>query len=104
MVGSTIAHSRITMNVSLALGNQLADGPCEAFGPDAKIKITTREGVRFFYPDVSVVCDSNPDTQLFQESPKVVIEVLSKPTRRQDLGDKKDGYLELASLETYILP
>ncbi|MEM7785578.1 MAG: Uma2 family endonuclease, partial [Planctomycetota bacterium] len=102
MVGSTIAHSRITMNVSLSLGNQLAKNPCEVFGPDAKIKITSKRGVRFFYPDVSIVCDSNPDKELFQESPKVVIEVLSKSTRRQDLGDKKDGYLELPSLDTYI--
>ena len=102
MVGSTIAHSRISTNVLGDLYGQLKNGACEAFGPDAKIKITTKDGVRFFYPDVSVVCDSNPDTELFQESPKVVIEVLSKSTRRQDLGDKKDGYLELASLETYI--
>lgn len=102
MVGSTIAHSRISTNVLGNLFGQLKDGPCEVFGPEAKIKITTKAGVRFFYPDVSVVCDSNQDTELFQESPKVVIEVLSKSTRRQDLGEKKDGYLELASLETYV--
>jgi len=28
--------------------------------------------------------------------------VLSKSRRRQDLGSKKDGYLELASLDPYI--
>ena len=39
---------------------------------------------------------------LFQEKPKIIIEVLSKSTRRHDLGDKKSGYLELASLDTYI--
>ncbi len=49
-----------------------------------------------------MVCDSNPDTELFQENPKVVIEILSKSTRRRDLGDNKDGYLDLASLETYV--
>jgi len=102
MVGSTIAHSRISTNVLGDLYGQLKEGPCEVFGPDAKLKITTRLGVRFFYPDVSVVCDSNPDTELFQENPRVIVEVLSKSTRRQDLGDKKDGYLELSSLDTYV--
>ena len=89
------------MNVSLALGNQLSENSCEVFGPDTKIRIATEQG-RFFYPDVSVVCDSNPDSELFQECPKVLVEVLSKSTRRQDLGDKKDGYLQLSSLATYV--
>jgi len=102
MVGGTVAHSRISMNIALSLGGQLSGNPCEVFGSDTKIKISSGRGVRFFYPDVSVVCDSNPDAELFQENPKVVIEVLSKSTRRADLGDKKDGYLELPSLETYV--
>ncbi len=102
MVGGTVAHSRISVNVTGELFAQLKDYPCEVFNSDAKIKITTKNGVRFFYPDVSVVLDSNPDPELYQESPKVVIEVLSRSTRRDDLGSKKDGYLELASLDTYI--
>jgi Uma2 family endonuclease len=102
MVGGTVAHSRISMNVAILLGNQLAGGPCEVFGPDAKIKINTQQGVRFLYPDASIVCESNRDSELFQESPKVVVEVLSRSTRRLDLGDKKNGYLELASLDTYV--
>jgi len=102
MVGGTLGHSRISVNATVALGSQLTEGPCDVFNSDAKIKITTKSGIRFFYPDVSVVCDSNSDSDLFQERPKVVIEVLSKSTRRSDLGDKKDGYLELPSLDTYV--
>ena len=102
MGGGTLGHSRIAVNVTVQLGSQLTGKPCDVFNSDAKIKITSKAGIRFFYPDVSVVCDSNSDSDLFQERPKVVIEVLSKSTRRLDLGDKKNGYLELPSLDTYV--
>jgi Uma2 family endonuclease len=50
-----------------------------------------------------VICHSNPADEYFQDNPIVVIEVLSKSTRRLDEGEKKDGYLSIPSLEVYLL-
>jgi Uma2 family endonuclease len=59
--------------------------------------------VRFYYPDVSVICRSNPPTDSFQDEPALLVEVLSRGTRRIDEGEKKDAYLTIPSLSVYIL-
>ena len=33
----------------------------------------------------------------------MIVEVLSPSTRRQDLGEKRENYCKLASLQTYVL-
>ena len=43
---------------------------------------------RFYYPDASVVCRPNPQTDSFQDDPAVLFEVLSRQTRRIDEGEK----------------
>jgi Uma2 family endonuclease len=50
-----------------------------------------------------VVCQSNPDTDHFQNHPVVIVEVLSESTRRQDLGEKRDAYLTIPSLKVLLL-
>jgi len=57
----------------------------------------------FYYPDVSVICRPNPQNDAFQDEPIVLFEVLSKATRRIDLGEKKDFYLTIPSLDVYAL-
>jgi Uma2 family endonuclease len=59
--------------------------------------------VRFYYPDVSVVCLQNSQRDVFQDEPTIVVEVLSQSTRRIDEGEKKDAYLTIPSLAVYIL-
>jgi Uma2 family endonuclease len=58
---------------------------------------------RFYYPDVSVVCKSNSSDDAFQDEPVVIIEVLSKRTRRIDEGERKDAYMSIPSLCLYIM-
>ena len=58
---------------------------------------------RFYYPDVSVICRPNPQTDVFQDLPSVIVEVLSDSTRRIDDGEKRDAYLTIPSLTHYIL-
>ena len=103
MAGATNAHSRIAGNVFALLDGRLRDGPCEAFGSDTKIRIRFPHETRFYYPDVSVTCRPNPQDDSWQDEPTLVVEVLSESTRRIDLGEKKDAYLTIPSLEAYLL-
>lgn len=57
-----------------------------------KIRIRQSHSVRFYYPDLSVVCQPNPDEALFQDQPVVVAEVLSDTTRRVDEFEKREDY------------
>lgn len=49
-----------------------------------------------------VVCASNNATDHFQDSPVVIVEILSDSTRRADLGEKRDAYLTIPSLKVLI--
>src|SRR5207237_8561835 len=50
-----------------------------------------------------VVCRPNPPDESFQDEPAVLVEVISKATRRIDEGEKKDAYLTIPSLSVYAL-
>jgi len=102
LAGSRVRHNRIASNMLVALGRRLS-GPCEPFNSDMKIRVRLPGHVRYYYPDVSVVCVSNPASDPFQDQPTLVIEVLSTGTRRVDEGEKKDAYLSLPSLAAYVL-
>ena len=87
----------------LSLGSQLRGQTCFPIGSDTKVKIDTGDQTRFYYPDAGVVCESGPEDQHFQEKPVLIIEVLSDSTRRIDQGEKKDAYLQIPTLEAYLL-
>ena len=59
--------------------------------------------MRFYYPDVSVVCQANPLSDTFQDRPVLIVEVLSESTRRLDDGEKRDAYFTIPSLNHYLL-
>jgi len=101
--GGINTHNRIATNATIELGSLLRGHWCKVYNSDTKIKICDDDGTRFFYPDLSIVCDSNPASDLFQQRPVVVVEVLSPSTRRQDLGEKRENYCKLKSLQTYVM-
>lgn len=103
MVGATNAHNIIATNLIGMLRNQLTESGCRAFNSDTKVRIQSRNGTRFYYPDAQVVCQPNAQTDTFQDSPAVIFEVLSPSTRRIDASEKKENYLSIASLSAYIM-
>jgi Uma2 family endonuclease len=103
MTGARNAHNQIATNVIVALGGRLRGKPCRVFNSDTKIRIRLATHVRFYYPDASVTCRPNPREDAFQDDPALVVEVLSARTRRIDLGEKKDAYLALPSLQAYVV-
>ena len=103
MAGARNVHNIIATNVLAALHARLRGRPCRPFNSDTKIRIRLPTHVRFYYPDASVTCRPNPPTDSFQDGPAVVVEVLSRRTRRIDEGEKKDAYLTIPSLSVYAL-
>lgn len=103
MADASNAHNIIAGNVFVALTNRLRGRPCRPFNSDTKIRLLLPSQVRFYYPDVSVTCRPNPQSDTFQDEPAVIVEVLSKETRRIDESEKRDACLMLPSLSVHLL-
>ena len=72
---------------------------CSPLGSGVKVKAANN----FFYPDVMVVCEDKTDNPYYTESPILVVEVLSKSTRRTDETTKRNAYQALPSVLEYVL-
>ena|ERR1700722_11188745 len=103
MAGARNMHNAIVVNTTVALQIRLRGQQCRTFNSDTKIRIHLSKHLRFYYPDVSVICRPNPPTDSYQDEPVVICEVLSQRTRRVDEGEKKDAYLTIPSLKVYVL-
>ena len=103
MAGARNSHNIVATNCLGALHGRLRGKRCRPFNSDTKFRVQLPTQVRFYYPEVSVVCHPNPQTDSFQNEPVVIIEVLSKRTRRIDEGEKKDACVTIPSLSAYLL-
>jgi Uma2 family endonuclease len=99
MAGASRNHERIAGNVYRKIGNYLEGKPCEAFTSDLKVKV----GSNFYYPDVMVVCEEQNPDDYFTTSPTLIVEVLSKHTRRTDQTLKRQAYFTINTLQEYVL-
>lgn len=99
MAGASRNHQRISGNVFTALREHLRNMPCEPFAADMKVKVENC----FFYPDVLVVCNDEQGDDYYTDKPTLIVEVLSKATRRMDKSIKLTAYKALPSLMEYVL-
>lgn len=99
MSGAKAAHNRISGNIYAAIHAHLRGTPCQSYASDMKIKI----GSRFYYPDVMVDCGHVDDDSVYTETAVLIIEVLSKSTRKNDRQSKRLAYLQLDTLQEYVL-
>ncbi len=99
MAGASGNHERISMTIARKFGNHLENLPCEPFGSDMKVKT----GLNFFYPDVIVDCNFDESKPYYTETPIIIVEVLSKSTRKTDETIKRIAYLDLPTLQEYVL-
>ena len=99
MSGASKNHERIAGNIFRKIGNFLDGSPCEPFSSDVKVKVDNN----FFYPDTMVVCDDQTDHEYYTETPTIIVEVLSKSTRRYDETIKRLAYQSISTLQEYIL-
>lgn len=102
MAGARNVHNVIATNVLGSFHGRLRGRPCQPFNSDTKVRVRLPTHLRFYYPDLSVVCQSNPPEDSYQDNPVVIVEVLSKATRRLDEGEKKDAHLTIPTLAVYL--
>jgi Uma2 family endonuclease len=103
MAGGTNRHNAIASNILISLGSRLRGKPCRPFNSDTKVQVLFPTQTRFYYPDAMVVCRPSNERLSYQEAPVVIVEVLSRSTRRLDEGEKREAYFQLPSLQAYVL-
>ena len=103
MAGGTKAHNLISFNVARALHGHLRSTPCRVFIGDVKVHVAWDWRERFYYPDVVVECEAGDSDPYVVEQPKLIIEVLSDSTERNDRSDKFYAYRRLPSFDEYVL-
>ena len=99
MAGASASHNRISLNVATLFNVHLDGKPCQPYMSDMKVKV----GTKYFYPDVLVECSGLADDSHVTEKPTLVVEVLSKSTRRMDETTKRIAYTQIDSLLEYVL-
>lgn len=99
MAGAGFNHNCISANISRKFGNHLEGTPCATFTADMKVKV----GKSFFYPDVLVDCSNMAGNDYFSTSPVIIVEVLSRSTRKIDTTKKRFRYINLPTLQEYVL-
>jgi Uma2 family endonuclease len=99
MSGASKNHDRIAGNLYGEIRAHLKNSHCEPFTSDMKVK----GGTKYFYPDVTVVCEDKTQAEYYTESPTLLVEVLSKSTRRRDEKLKCMIYRTIPTLQEYIL-
>ncbi|MDG4594795.1 MAG: Uma2 family endonuclease [Candidatus Contendobacter sp.] len=103
MAGGTKAHNELAGNFYGLLRARLRGTPCRVFIGDVKVHVAWDWRERFYYPDVVVGCAVGDNDPYVVEQPRIIVEVLSGSTERDDRSDKFYAYRRLASLEEYVL-
>ncbi len=100
MAGASITHNRIVTNIGYKVDNHLGNSRCEAYIENVKLKADEQT---FYYPDVMVVCDENPESIYYRQEPILLVEVLSNSTERTDRNEKLAVYKKIPSLQEYLI-
>lgn len=99
MVGASENHNLLAGNIFSELKNHLKGTRCRTFMADMKVKVADD----FFYPDVMVVCNEDNTDDYYKTAPVIIVEVLSKSTRRFDQSEKRLRCQTIPTLEEYVL-
>jgi Uma2 family endonuclease len=109
MIAPNTAHQRLTLRISLEIGNYLKGKECEIFAApfDVRFPRKSKEDndlITVFQPDLCVVCDpSKIDFKGFLGVPDLIIEILSPANNKKELKYKYEVYEEAGVLEYWIV-
>ena len=104
MAGASPRHNRIASRCIAELDAALRGKRCLPLGSDQRVHVPARGN--YCYTDVSVVCgevryhSADPDSIT---NPRLVVEVLSRSTEKDDRGTKFDEYRSIDTFEEYVL-
>lgn len=100
MAGGSFKHNALSARANRLLGNLLDHKPCIILSSDQAVQLNDEA---YCYPDVSVVCQKpNLDGNTLL-NPTLLVEILSPSTSNYDQSEKKNAYLQLPSLQEYLL-
>jgi Uma2 family endonuclease len=99
MAGASENHNLLSGNIFSELKTNLKGTPCRTFMSDMKLRVADD----FFYPDVMVVCNEDNVDTYYKTAPTIIIEVLSKTTRKFDQTLKRLRCQNIPSLQEYVL-
>lgn len=99
MGGASENHNLLALNIATEFKNRLKNQPCRTFMADMKLKVAED----FFYPDVMVICREDSENAYYKTAPTLIVEVLSKSTRKFDQSQKRLRCQSLPTLEAYVL-
>ncbi len=102
MAGSSANHAAISANMWRALDDALGENvPCRAYMVDRVVRLTPDVIVM---PDVVVTCEAADQGEaFFLNSPRLVVEVLSKSTEARDRTYKLLRYQAKPSIQEIVL-
>jgi Uma2 family endonuclease len=106
MAGATRRHNLLCGRLHDAVRAPLGDGPCILERSDQRLAVLAAgKGWVGYYPDLAVYCtdDVHPDDSETRINPILLIEVTSKSTEKKDRGTKLEDYLQVATLEEYLI-
>lgn len=103
MAGASSNHNILSGNIFGEFRNHLKGSPCVTFMSDIKVPLKVSVGTNYVYPDVLVDCSKIDGKNYFANAPLIIVEVLSKSTRKCDLTTKLLRYINLPSLLEYVL-
>lgn len=99
MADASDVHNAVAGNIHTVLNLASRKANCRTYISDMKVRVGDK---LFYYPDVMLVCEDDPD-EYYKEKPCVIVEVLSSSTNRTDKNEKRHAYLSLASLQLYLI-
>lgn len=99
MAGASANHERISVNVLSEFRSHLKTSSCEPFGSDMKVRVRDN----FYYPDVLVDCNFDESEPYFTKTPVIIVEVISKSTRKTDEQTKRIEYINITTLQEYVI-
>lgn len=100
IAGTSDNHSRIAGNTFVALSIHLRDSICEPFAGETKAQVTRNV---YYYPDVLVSCEENPENPYFRNAPILIIEVTSPSTAHIDRREKLLFYQQMPCVQEYAV-
>lgn len=101
MAGASKHHSEIAVNLTTALRVGSRKTACKVYASDMKVRVVVRK--TYYYPDVVVSCEPDEADDYYLENPCLIIEVLSDSTAKRDRSEKLLAYMNIPTLQTYLL-
>ena len=106
MAGATRRHNMLCGRIHDAIRPALGNGPCILERSDQRLAVSAgAKGWVGYYPDLAVYCTDEVHSldRETRVNPSLLVEVTSKSTEKKDRGAKLEDYLEIGSLEEYVI-